>query len=239
MHLYVCHLSCTFGTLALSYSCAITVPLSHYYCHALFNMSPYCYLIQIFWIFHIQWWNIQSGGTKYFVQGDKMGGGTNFSWQFHQYMHLFSSFFMWLCLLVAIVAASFPCLPTVQLRYAKTEGIWSILSRQSLPSRRRGAGSLIERRISRTRSLFSTKSSTPFASRTIETPVLGAETKRSGLWLVLSTGDPSPPLSTKVDTDVIHVINDTQAFPFAYCKRSKTGGGNGLGTRLIAGSFMM
>ena len=50
-----------------------------------------------------------------------------------------------------------------------------------------------------------------------------------------STGDPSPPLlSTEVDTDVIHMINDTRPSPsvFACCKRSKTGRLEGLGTGL-------
>jgi len=60
----VCH-SCTFGTLAeggltfrastllLHHHCLLN-PLSHYCCHALLNMSPYCYLIH---------------GTKYFRGG--------------------------------------------------------------------------------------------------------------------------------------------------------------------------
>ena len=40
--------------------------------------------------------------------------------------------------------------------------------------------------------------------------------------------------STEVDTDVIHVIKWTRPSPsvFAYCKRSKTGRWEGLGTRL-------
>ena len=54
MNLYVCHLYVIHALLAhlhSLFSCTITVPLSHYYCHALLNMSPYCYLIH---------------GTKYF-----------------------------------------------------------------------------------------------------------------------------------------------------------------------------
>ena len=49
-----------------------------------------------------------------------------------------------------------------------------------------------------------------------------------------STGDPSPPLSTLVDTDIIHVIKWTTPSPsvLAYCKRSKTGQWEGQGTRL-------
>ena len=45
---------------------------------------------------------------------------------------------------------------------------------------------------------------------------------------------PLPPLSTQVDTDVIHVIKHTRPSlsVFAYCKRSKTGRWVGLGTRL-------
>ena len=41
-------------------------------------------------------------------------------------------------------------------------------------------------------------------------------------------------LPPSVDTDVIHVINDTRPSPsiFAYCKRSKTGRWEGLGTKL-------
>ena len=36
-------------------------------------------------------------------------------------------------------------------------------------------------------------------------------------------GDPTPPLSTEVDSDVIHMIKWTRPYPsaFAYCKRSK------------------
>ena len=57
---------------------------------------------------------------------------------------------------------------------------------------------------------------------------------RLGLNLVLSMGDPSPPLSTQVDTDVIHVIKWTRPSPsiFAYCKWSKTGQWEGLRMRL-------
>ena len=44
----------------------------------------------------------------------------------------------------------------------------------------------------------------------------------------------SPSWSTKVDTDVIHVIKWTRPSPsvFVYCKQSKTGRWEGLGTRL-------
>ena len=64
-------------------------------------------------------------------------------------------------------------------------------------------------------------------------PALGAETTRYGLKRVLLMGEPPPPLSTKVDTDVIH-DKIYQAFPpiFAYCKRSKTGPWESLGMRL-------
>ena len=57
---------------------------------------------------------------------------------------------------------------------------------------------------------------------------------RLGLNLVYSMGDPSPPLSTQVDTDVIHVIKWTLPSPsvFAYCKESKTGQWEGLRMRL-------
>ena len=48
-------------------------------------------------------------------------------------------------------------------------------------------------------------------------------------------GDPSPPLSTLVDTDVIHMIKWTTPPPlvFAHCKWSKTGRWEVLGTRLV------
>ena len=61
------------------------------------------------------------------------------------------------------------------------------------------------------------------------------KTKNASGKCVLSISDPSPPLSTKVDTDVIHMINDTRPSPsiFAYCKQSKTGQWEGLGTRLF------
>ena len=82
----VCH-SCTFGILALSYSCTITVPLSHYYCHALLNMSPYCYLIHGTKYFR-GGLNISYSVLKYPVRGDQIfcpggqnWGGPNFSWQ--------------------------------------------------------------------------------------------------------------------------------------------------------------
>ena len=41
---------------------------------------------------------------------------------------------------------------------------------------------------------------------------------------------PLPPLSTEVDTDVIHMIKWTRPFPsaFVYCKQSKTGWWEGL-----------
>ena len=47
----------------------------------------------------------------------------------------------------------------------------------------------------------------------LETPALGAETTRYGLKLVLLMGEPPPPLSTKVDTDVIHDIKYTRPSP--------------------------
>ena len=46
----------------------------------------------------------------------------------------------------------------------------------------------------------------------LETPALGTETTRKGLKLLLSIGDPSTPLSTQVDTDVMD-----QAFLFHFC----------------------
>ena len=68
----------------------------------------------------------------------------------------------------------------------------------------------------------------------VRTRVLEQNLQRKGLKLVLSIGDPSRPLSTKVDTDVIHMIRWTRPSPsvFAYCKRSKTGWWEGLGMRL-------
>ena len=49
-----------------------------------------------------------------------------------------------------------------------------------------------------------------------------------------------PPLSTYVDTDIVHVINAPRPPPsiFAYCKCSKTGQWEGLGTRL-SGRFKL
>ena len=84
-------------------------------------------------------------------------------------------------------------------------------------------------------SSFSTRSGTLYASRMFETPVLGTETTRKGLKLFLSIGESLPPLSTYVDTDIINVIKWTRPSPsvFAYCKRSKTGRWEGLGTRLF------
>ena len=48
-------------------------------------------------------------------------------------------------------------------------------------------------------------------------------------------GDPSPPLCTKVDTDVLHMIKYTRPSPsvFAYCKRSKIGQWKGLRMKLL------
>ena len=81
MHIFIHALVCLSLVchLFLHHHCLLN-PLSHYYCHALLNMSIYCYLIhgtKYFrrdWIFHIQFWNIQSGGTKNFVRGDKIWG---------------------------------------------------------------------------------------------------------------------------------------------------------------------
>ena len=84
MNLYVCHLYVIHALLAhlhSLFSCTITVPLSHYYCHALLNMSPYCYLIHGAKYFRgglnisysVMKYSV-GGGTKYFVQGDKIGG---------------------------------------------------------------------------------------------------------------------------------------------------------------------
>ena len=80
IHALVCCMSfmCFWHTctvLFLHHHCLLNL-LSDYYCHALLNISPYCYLIhrtKYFregWIFHIQCWNIQSRGTKL--------GGQNF-----------------------------------------------------------------------------------------------------------------------------------------------------------------
>ena len=81
MHIFIHALVCLALVchLFLHHHCLLN-PLSHYYCHALLNMSIYCYLIhgtKYFrrdWIFHIQFWNIQSGVTKNFVRGDKIWG---------------------------------------------------------------------------------------------------------------------------------------------------------------------
>ena len=64
-------------------------------------------------------------------------------------------------------------------------------------------------------------------------PISWFKTKNVCTKCILSIEDPYPPLSTKVDTDVIHMIKWTRPFPsvFAYCKRSKTGRWEGLGTR--------
>ena len=45
---------------------------------------------------------------------------------------------------------------------------------------------------------------------------------------------PPPPLSTQVDTDVLHMIKYTRPPPsvFAYCKHLRTGWWEGLGTKL-------
>ena len=52
------------------------------------------------------------------------------------------------------------------------------------------------------------------------------------------TPPPPPPLTSTLcqpDTCIVHMTKFPRPFPlnFAYCKRSKTGGGNGLGTRLV------
>ena len=78
MHLYVvCH-SCTFGTLALSYSCTITVyvlnPLSHYYCHALLNTYVSIQLLNTWDQIFQGGLNISYSVLKYSVRGDQIGG---------------------------------------------------------------------------------------------------------------------------------------------------------------------
>ena len=61
MHLFVCDLyvlHAQLHCLFLHHHCLLN-PLSHYYCHALLNMCPYCYLIHGTKYFR--------GGTEYFI----------------------------------------------------------------------------------------------------------------------------------------------------------------------------
>ena len=69
----VCH-SCTFGTLALSYSCTITVPLSHYYFHALLNTYISILLLNTWDQIFQGGLNISYSVLKYSVRGDQIGG---------------------------------------------------------------------------------------------------------------------------------------------------------------------
>ena len=76
------------------------------------------------------------------------------------------------------------------------------------------------------------RSGTSFASGTFETPTLWQKLQDKASSLFFRWGTP---LSTMVDTDVIHMIKWTRPSPsiFAHCKRSKTGRWEVLGTRLV------
>ena len=79
-----------------------------------------------------------------------------------------------------------------------------------------------------------TKSDTLFALRTFKTPVLGAETTRSGLLLVLLTLPPSVYLGRHCLHSCDKILSPRPSpYIFVYCKQSKTGRWEGLGTRLV------
>ena len=76
-----------------------------------------------------------------------------------------------------------------------------------------------------------------FCLQTFKTPALGKETTRKGLNIVLSIGTPPPPPSVYLGRHWRHSCKKMdQAFPsfyYVYCKQSKTGRWEGLGTRLV------
>ena len=80
--MHICWHTCT--VLFLHHQCLLNL-LSHYYCHALLNMSPYCYLITWDEIFHGGGGggglNISYSVLKYSVRGDQIFrlGEQNFS----------------------------------------------------------------------------------------------------------------------------------------------------------------
>ena len=99
-----------------------------------------------------------------------------------------------------------------------------------------GRGPRSEERISNTRSSFQTWSSMFFTSWMLETPA-STWGRNYTIWSQVCSFDGGtlpPPLSTKVDRDVIHVIKYIRPSHsiFAYCKQWKTGPWEGLGTRL-------
>ena len=125
---------------------------------------------------------------------------------------------------------TFPLSNFWYLHYAKTEGegkTWSILSHewsQCPYLGRKGGGGVPDQknkhfvlRFEAGAVHFSLWNSREF----------GAETTRKGLKLILSIRVSSLPLSTLVDTDVIHMIKWTRLsfLPLfvTYCKQSKTG----------------
>ena len=130
--------------------------------------------------------------------------------------------------------ASFPGLPSIEFWslsvYKNERGRPSLFCHMNNISvylgRQRGEGSPIGRM-----SLRPYRSFKRSRSKACTTP---GSRQRACAWNTFFPLETPPPLSTLLDTDVIHVIKWTRSSVFAYCKRSKTEQWEGLGTRLVS-----